>query len=240
MSVGDTILLVAEDGGCRTFLATNLAQDGYRVLLAADTAGALAVLAVRRPVLIVADLGRGSIALLDAVRGAEDPAGRADAGTPVIVLADWRDELARVRVFEHDGDDVITKPFLYAELRGLIRVVLGRSDGQRQRRIIRVGVLTMDLAAREVHVGEQDVRLTGTEFELLRVLASDPGRVFTKRELLRDVWRRDARNPTRTVDAHVARLRAKLAVAAKGKMLVRTVRGVGYQLVEIPQAKSAA
>jgi DNA-binding response OmpR family regulator len=64
--------------------------------------------------------------------------------------------------------------------------------------------------------------------------------VFTKRELLRDVWRRDDRNPSRTLEAHIARLRAKLAATAEGKVLVRTVRGVGYQLVEIPEAKSAA
>ena len=106
----------------------------------------------------------------------------------MIVLTSRADELARVRVFEHDGDDVVTKPFSYPELRGRIRALLRRTRNQQNRRVIRIGTLRVDRGSREAHVDGRPVPLTAKEFDLLVALAKDPNRVVSRAELLRDVW----------------------------------------------------
>ena len=235
-----TILLVDEDAPTRAFLACNLAEDGYEVLLADGRRHALALLAARRPALVLVDINGDTLELLDAVRAGDGVAGRADPDTPVIVLTSRGDELASVRVFEHHGDDVVRKPFSYPELRGRIRAVLRRAYGHGRREVARVGTLTVDAGTREVHVGEQRVQLSAKEFELLRALASDPTRVFTKQELLRDVWGYRSPGRTRTVDSHACRLRQKLLAAGANRRLVINVWGVGLRLCDRVPAELAA
>jgi DNA-binding response OmpR family regulator len=151
-----------------------------------------------------------------------------DPRTPLLLLSGRDGELDRIRGFERGADDYVCKPFSYPELRSRVAALLRRS-GQRPRTgRLRVGELVIDPVSREVTMRETRIELSAKEFALLRVLASDPGRVFTKDELLRDVWGFRARGTTRTLDSHACRLRRKLGV--RGERFVVNVWGVGYRL----------
>jgi DNA-binding response OmpR family regulator len=212
-----TILLVEEHEQTRAFLADQLTCDGYEILLARNRRHALHLLASHHPQLVLADINGETLGLLDAVRGGEGLAGEIDPGTPMIVLTARAGELERVRFFDRGGDDVVAKPFSYPELRGRIRALLRRTYEPRPAPVIRIGALSIDHRAREATVAGRPVTLAAKEFELLRCLASEPTRVFTKQELLRDVWHYEAGSRSRTVDSHAARLRTKLAAAGAGR-----------------------
>ena len=139
-----------------------------------------------------------------------------------------------MRVFDRGGDDVVTKPFSYPELRGRIRALLRRACETHATLVTRVGALTVNHAAREVRVGDRQIELAPKEFELLQTLIADPTRVFTRQELLRTVW--GYRTPSRTVDSHACRLRHKLSTS--DQQLVINVWGIGYRLCD-PAALSA-
>ena len=134
---------------------------------------------------------------------------------PLIVLTARADELARVRYLDRGGDDVVTKPFSYAELRARVAAVLRRSRRRVRGRVTRVGALRIDHAARDVRLGDTPIPLSAMEYALLAHLAADPARVFTKHELLRDVWGFRSPGRTRTVDSHACRLRHKLCDAGQ-------------------------
>jgi DNA-binding response OmpR family regulator len=226
------ILIVEEDPGTRAFLADNLTADGYEVLVAENRRHALMLLAERQPKLVLVDINGRTLGLLDAVRKGEGLAGEVDPETPIVVLTARADELARVRVFDRGGDDVVCKPFSYPELRGRIRALLRRAYEPRHAPVARVGTLTVDHRTREVRIGEQPVALAAKEFALLQALIADPTRVYTKQELLRDVWGFRAEARTRTLDSHASRLRRKLDAAGAGRRLVVTVWGIGYRLCD--------
>jgi DNA-binding response OmpR family regulator len=226
------ILLAEEDPATRAFLADNLTADGYDVLVADDKRSALAKLDAKRPDLVVCDVNGDTLELLDAVRQADGLAGRIEPDTPLIVLTAHADELARLRYFDRGCDDVIAKPFSYAELRARIRVLLHRTHDRPAAGRLRIGPLTIDPTSREVRVDGARVELSQKEFALLRALAAEPTRVWTKRELLRDVWDYRAYGRTRTLDSHACRLRNKLA--AYGCRFVINVWGVGYRLIDGP------
>jgi DNA-binding response OmpR family regulator len=220
------ILIVEEHEATRAFLAGQLAADGYEILIAESRQHALHLLATHQPQLVLVDLNGETLGLLDTVRGGEGLAGAIDPNLPMIVLTARAAELERVRVFDRGGDDVIIKPFSYPELRGRIRVLLRRAYEQSPTPVSRVGSLTVNHASREVHVGERRVELPPKEFELLQTLIADPTRVFTREELLRNVW--GYRTPSRTLDSHASRLRQKLST--DGEQLIINVWGVGYCL----------
>jgi len=220
------ILIVEEDSVTRSFLADELVADGYRILLAETRQHALHLLAEHHPQLVLADLNGQTLGLLDAVRNGEGLASKINPNTPMIVLTSRANELDRVRVFDRGGDDVVTKPFSYPELRGRIRALLRRAHEQPPAHVSRVGSLTVNHPSREVRVGERRVELAPKEFELLQTLIAEPTRVFTREELLRHVW--GYRTPSRTVDSHAFRLRQKLS--SDRARLVINVWGVGYCL----------
>ncbi len=224
------ILIVEDNDATRAFLAEQLVADGYVILLAEDRRQAIALLAEHHPQLVLADINGHTLGLLDAVRSGDGFAGAIDPNTPMIVLSARADELDRVRVFDRGGDDVVSKPFSYPELRGRIRVLLRRAHEHHAAPVTRLGSLTIEHLSREVRVGERRVELAAKEFELLQTLISDPTRVFTRDELLRSVW--GYRTPSRTVDSHASRLRRKLAAANPGRRLVINVWGVGYRLAD--------
>jgi DNA-binding response OmpR family regulator len=225
-----SILLAEEDVATRAFLADNLAADGYEILLADDRATTLTTLDSAQPDLVICDVNGETLRLLDAVRHAEGVASRIDPDVPLIVLTSRSDELARVRYFDHGSDDVVAKPFSYPELRGRIRALLRRSQPRHGNRITQVGDLRIHHAARQVLVGQTPVDVSAKEYALLVHLAADPVRVFTKQELLRDVWGFRAPGRTRTLDSHACRLRRKLCAAGDGRY-VEAVWGVGYRLL---------
>jgi len=227
-----TILLAEEHDATRAFLRDNLRADGYRVLEAPDRARALALLSTAHPDLIVVDVNGETLELLDAVRSSEGIAGRADPDTPLIVLSRDADRLQRIRLLERGGDDVIKKPLAYPELRARIGAVLRRSRTTRRgRRMLRGGPVAIDVRSREVWVGERPVDLSGTEYQLLVTLAGDPHRVFTREELLRDIWGYWPDSRSRTLDSHAFRLRHKLCAGGDERLVVN-VWGVGYRLID--------
>lgn len=225
--------MVEDDEATRTFLCDQLAADGYRVAGAGGVAEALRALEVRRPDVVLLDLsladGHGLV-VLDRVRAADGAASRIDPQTPVVVLSGRTGEADRVRGLVRGADDYVCKPFSYAELLARLRSVLRRSSGRPLRGLVRLGGLTIDPATRSVRLDGEPVPLSAKEFGLLYALASDPGRVHPKGELLRDVWGYRASGSTRTVDTHACRLRRKLS--RDGRPFVVNVRGVGYRLTE--------
>jgi DNA-binding response OmpR family regulator len=220
-----------ENPATRQFLLDNLSADGYEVLAAEDRSKAIALFDANHPDLVLVDVNGETLALLDAVRSGDGVAGRLDLDTPMIMLTSDSDTLQRVRVLERGGDDVVAKPFSYPELRARIAAVLRRTNGRPASRAIRVGPLTIDPRTREVTVGVERVELSAKEYELLLALAGEPTRVFTREELLHDVWGFRCPGRTRTLDSHASRLRRKLA-ASGAAQLVLNVWGVGYRLCD--------
>ncbi|HEY7267727.1 MAG TPA: response regulator transcription factor, partial [Solirubrobacterales bacterium] len=164
--------------------------------------------------------------VLREIRGAGE---RFDPELPVLVLSGRTSDADRLRGFEAGADDYLAKPFHYPELLARVAAVLRRRNGGR-RGPLRVGDLTVDPVTRRVDVGGREVQLANKEFSLLRTLAAEPHRVFTKDELLRDVWGFRSKGRTRTLDSHASRLRRKLD--PDGTRYVRNCWGVGYRLVE--------
>jgi DNA-binding response OmpR family regulator len=234
-----TILVAEEDGATRTFLCHQLTADGYKVLEAASRQHALVVLCQAMPNLALIDVNGQTLDLVDAVRGGQGVAGRANPDVPIVVLSRTLDELARVRCLERGADDVVGKPFSYPELRGRIAAILRRAYGKPRRTVLRAGPLTIDLATRTADLAGEPLELSRLEFGLLCTLASEPGRVFTREELLRDVWGYRCPGRTRTLDSHASRLRQKLRAVGVGDLLVN-VWGVGYRLTDLDPLVEAA
>jgi DNA-binding response OmpR family regulator len=232
MEPARSILLCEEDAATREFLADNLTADGYQTVACATKAVALAELEARQPELVICDVNGDTLDLLDAVRQAEGVASHIDPDVPLIVLTARGDELARVRFYDRGSDDVIAKPFSYPELRARVRALLRRSHGRRRAPVIEVGALRIDTVTRDVRVGETPVEVSAMEYALLTHLAVEPRRVFTKHELLRDVWGFRAQGRTRTLDSHAWRLRHKLTDAGGGR-LIENVWGVRYRLAPL-------
>src|SRR4051794_17542778 len=230
-----TLLLLEDDPVVRTFLADNLTADGYELLVADTIADALRLLEYERPDVAVIDVGLpdgSGLDLLRRLRAADGVVSRLDPTLPVVVLSGSASELDRVRGFERGADDYVTKPFAYGELRLRIVALLRRASTRLNRGTVRVGALEIDPAARAASVRGRRVELAAKEFALLRTLAAAPTRVFTKEELLREVWGFRAMGATRTLDSHACRLRQKLR--ADGDEFVVNVWGVGYRLIDGP------
>jgi DNA-binding response OmpR family regulator len=233
-----TILIVEDDPVLGTFLADNLAADGYEPVVAETFKDGLRELEFRRPDLVVVDLGLpdgSGLDLIGRVRAADGLATRVDPMVPVIVLSGRSGELDRVRGFERGADDFVPKPFAYGELRLRVAAVLRRAERRPGLGRLTVGWLEVDPAGREVLLRGQRVPVSQKEFALLRALAADPTRVMTKSELLRDVWGYRTLGTTRTLDSHACRLRNKLGV--HGDRFVVNVWGVGYRLIDGPVAE---
>ena len=216
-----TAVLVAEpDPSTRGFLERHLKDDGFDVLGAAECGEALELAERARPDLVLL----GDSAALDECRSWSSE-------VPLIVIgAPEADAVDRARALERGADDFLSRPFLYDELLARIRAVLRRTTPVVPE-VVRVGALEIDRLTRRVAVGGKRIDLPAKEYELLLKLASEPMRVFTKEELLREVWGFRSIGKTRTLDSHASRLRRKLA-RGSGEPFVVNVWGVGYRLLE--------
>ena len=208
------------------YLERNLSSDGFDVVEAGWSSQALDIVERSRPDIVLA----GDTELCERLREGE-PGRRWDRNIPVIVLtAAGTDPVERVRAFERGADDVVERE-LYPELVARIRAVLRRAAAG-PAEVLEVGELMVDRRARQVRVNGKPVSLAAREFDLAVRLASDPSRVFTKEELLREVWGYRGRLVTRTVDSHASRLRNKLRAAGAELPYVINVWGRGYRLLE--------
>jgi DNA-binding response OmpR family regulator len=232
-----TILVVEDDAATRTFLADNLTADGYELLVAGSAADGLRLMETKFPDLAVVDVGlpdASGYELLRRVRTADGVASRVDPSTPVLLLTGRAGELDRVRGFDRGADDYVCKPFSYPELRGRVRALLRRSGQREGAGRIRVGELEIDPTSRIARLRGERLPLSQKEFALVRTLATEPTRVYTKEELLRSIWGFRHIGTTRTLDSHACRLRTKLG--AHGDAFIVNVWGVGYRLVDGPAA----
>ena len=233
MESAPTILVVEDHRTTRTFLADNLSADGYDVIEAEDVSDARRLLESAFPDLAIIDLGLpdgDGLELLGHVRRADRIAGRLDPELPLLVLSGRVSELDRLRGFDRGCDDYMIKPFSYHELSARVTALLRRTRRRATAARLRVGTLELDPASRQVWVRGEAVALSKKEYALLRALAGEPTRVFTREELLRGVWGFRAMGTTRTLDSHAFRLRQKLNSA--GDRFVVNVWGVGYRLVD--------
>lgn len=229
------ILIVEDDRTTRAFLADNLAADGFEPLAVESVEEALAALTTHRPDLVLLDLnlpGRGGLELVREVRGSDGIATRVDPMLPMVVLSGHADDLNRVRAIDSGADDAMLKPYEYAELRSRIRGVLRRAEHRARGGRMRVGSIELDPAARTVLLNGTPLPLSQKEYALLRTLASDATRVWSKDELLRNLWGYRHVGSTRTLDSHACRLRRKLA--RDGDRFVINVWGSGYRLCDGP------
>lgn len=221
-----TALLLAEpEPVTRGFLERQLTDDGFAVLGASRPAEALALAERVRPDLVLAS----ELELCSKLREGE-PGRSWDRDVPVIVLGRTEsDSVERVRAFERGCDDYVSRPIVYEELVARIRAVLRRVSPPRAE-LVEAGEIVIDRPTRCVRAAGRRVPLAGKEYELLCKLAEAPTRVFTKDELLREVWGFRAMGRTRTLDSHASRLRRKLAEATETPYVLNEW-GVGYRLM---------
>ena len=227
-----TVVVCEDDEPTLELLCDHLEADRFRALPAPSASDALRLCHYKQPDLLLLDLRLPDASGLDVlreVRASEGATGRYDPGLPVIVLSGRGTDADRVRGFAEGADDYVVKPFLYQEVAARIEAVLRRRDSRREGPR-RIGELYIDPSTREVRVGDRRVELANKEFVLLRALAAEPTRVFSKHELLRDVWGFRSEGRTRTLDSHASRLRRKLDPEAA--RFVVNCWGVGYRLIE--------
>ena len=227
-----SVVVCEDDAATLELLCENLSADRFGVLPAPSASDALRLCRFKQPDLMLLDLTLPDASGLDVLREIRESDGvatRFDPRLPVIVLSGRGADEDRVRGLEFGADDYVVKPYLYPELRARIAAVLRRVE-QRLSGPIRVGEIVVDPGRRRVWVAGREVLLAKKEFTLLRVLAADPYRVFSKRELLGQVWGLRAPTKTRTLDSHASRLRRKLD--PEGARFVINCWGVGYRLLD--------
>lgn len=227
-----TVVVCEDDAITLQLLCDHLVADRFGVLPAPTASDALRFCRFHHPDLLLLDLSLPDAYGLDVLREIREADGvdsRFDPALPVIVLSGRGADTDRIRGLESGADDYMSKPVRYPELRARIGAVLRRRFNLREGPR-RVGDLVIDPSGRKVTVGDREVALAKKEFSLLRMLASDPTRVFSKEELLYGVWGYRGPYKTRTLDSHASRLRRKLD-PEHGRFIVNCW-GIGYRLID--------
>lgn len=221
------IYCVEDDASIRELMLYTLRVSGFDAEGFSEGGALLDALKTTRPSLIMLDImlpGLDGIELLKTIRST-----RETASIPVIMATAKGTEYDKVLGLDLGADDYLTKPFGMMEMVSRVRAVLRRASPPNTERILTMGCLEMSPAEHTVKVDGNRVELTLKEFELLRLFLENPGRVFTRDQLLESVWGTDYFGETRTVDVHIGTLRTKLLAAGE---YIRTVRGVGYRMEE--------
>lgn len=225
-----TILVVDDEQSIVELVRYNLEAAGFRVIVACNGQEALRQTVDCNPDLIVLDRMLPGVDGLDLCRRLRDDG----YNTPVLMLTARTQEVDQVLGLELGADDYMTKPFsprvLVARVRALLRRTTRRQSAEKSE-VYEVGDLVVDITRHEVTLGGRAVELTAREFQILALLASQPGRVFTRDQIISTVWNYDFCGETRIVDVHVSNLRDKIEDDPSKPALIETVRGVGYKLV---------
>ncbi len=226
--MSDTILVVDDEKRIVDIVRAYLERDGFRVLAAFDGRSALDLARREHPDLIILDLMLPEVSGWDVCRTI-----RKGSDVPIIMLTARDDTADKIVGLELGADDYVSKPFDPKELVVRVKAVLRRCHaGTEPRALLKAGNLSMDVPRREVWVGDREVDLTATEFDLLRALMESPGRVFSRMQLLDRVQGESYEGYERTIDSHVKNLRKKLEPDPDHPRYVITVYGVGYKLGE--------
>lgn len=226
-----TILVVDDEPQIAAIARDYLDRAGFRVVVAGDGATALRLARAEQPALLVLDLMLPGMDGLDVTRALrEDPATHQ---LPIIMLTARVEETDRLIGLELGADDYITKPFSPRELVARVRAVLRRSESRREPAgILRAGELSIDLQRRTVRRHGTLVDLTATEFDVLATLAREPGRAFTRAQLIELVYDVSYAGFDRTIDAHIKNLRRKIEPDPREPRYILTIYGVGYRFAE--------
>jgi DNA-binding response OmpR family regulator len=220
-----TILVVDDEPKIVELARDYLEHAGFSVVSAFDGTEALTRARTDAPDLIVLDLGLPKLDGLDVARAL-----RRDSNVPIVILSGRADETDKLVGLELGADDYVTKPFSPKELVARVRAVLRRIDRPAPASdIIRASDVTLDVPRMRVRAGDRDVELTATEFQLLAALAREPGRVFTRSQLLDAVHGVAFESYERAIDAHVKNIRRKLESDPREPRYLQTVHGVGYR-----------
>lgn len=228
--MADKILLVDDEEMIVESIEYALLQEGYEVAVARDGQEALQQVQLAKPNLIVLDLMLPKLSGLEVCRLLR----REQNDIPIIMLTAKGEEIDRVIGLEVGADDYLIKPFSLRELVARIKALLRRSKPSetdaRQVKVYQHGDLLLNLSEHRVSVGDREVELSPKEFKILAMLIAAPGRVFSREELLEQVWGLDFYGDTKTVDVHIRWLREKIEEDPSNPKFVQTVRGFGYRL----------
>ncbi|HBN07282.1 MAG TPA: DNA-binding response regulator [Cyanobacteria bacterium UBA8530] len=228
--MADKILLVDDEEMIVESIEYALLQEGYEVAKARDGQEALQQVQLSKPNLIVLDLMLPKLSGLEVCRLLR----REQNDIPIIMLTAKGEEIDRVIGLEVGADDYLIKPFSLRELVARIKALLRRSKpteaDTKQVKVYQHGDLLLNLSEHRVSVGEREVELSPKEFKILAMLIAAPGRVFSREELLEQVWGLDFYGDTKTVDVHIRWLREKIEEDPSNPKYVQTVRGFGYRL----------
>ena len=222
---GLRVLVVDDEPAIRRYLRTALGAHAYAVFEAVNGQEALAAAALHRPDLVILDLGLPD---LDGVAVTRQL--REWSQVPIIILSVRGQEGDKIAALDAGADDYLTKPFGVGELLARMRVAMRRAAGPEPEPVFVQGALTVDLARRLVRVGEQEVTLTPTEYDLLRVLVTHAGRVLTHQQLLRQVWGVGYEQEQHLLRVNISNLRRKLEPDLARPQFIQTEPGVGYRL----------
>jgi DNA-binding response OmpR family regulator len=232
---GETILIVDDEPTIAEVVGLYLQREGYKVLAAADGDTALSMVEQQHPDLVVLDLMLPGLGGLEVTRRL-----RAQGALPIIMLTARTEETDRVVGLELGADDYVTKPFSARELVARIKAVLRRTRPESapaspaEPTVLAIGGLRLDNAARAVTLDGHPITLTVREFDLLHFLMRHPGQVFTREQLLDNVWGYTFASDMGTVTVHIRRLREKIEPDPANPVYLQTIWGVGYKL-ERPQ-----
>jgi DNA-binding response OmpR family regulator len=219
------ILVVDDEPKIIQLTQDYLENAGFSVLSAGNGERALSVIHADQPDLVVLDLGLPGMDGLDICRSI-----RKTSNLPIIMLTARDEEADKIVGLELGADDYVTKPFSPKELVARVRSVLRRSElAQEAREVVRVGDVTLDIPRMRVTVGDDEIELTATEFHLLQALASQPGRIFTRSQLLNAVHGVAIESYERAIDAHIKNIRRKIEPVSHEPRYIQTVYGVGYR-----------
>ncbi|GGL29096.1 response regulator transcription factor [Phycicoccus endophyticus] len=218
-----TVLLAEDDPAISDPLARALRREGYEVEVCADGESALES-ALRQPDLVVLDLGLPAMDGLEVCRRLRQEG----SSVPVLILTARADEVDTVVGLDAGADDYVTKPFRLAELLARARALLRRGTGEATEDEGQP-LVDIDPEGRRVFLRGEEVQLTGKEFELLRVLVANEGKVVSREKLMRDVWDSAWYGSTKTLDMHISVLRRKLGDDAASPRYITTIRGLGFR-----------
>jgi DNA-binding response OmpR family regulator len=226
----DRILVVDDESSVRESVGYALEQEGFEVTLAADGEDAEGKLSDDRYDLLIIDIMMPGKSGLDICREV-----RSRSPVPIILLTAKDAEVDKVVGLEVGADDYVTKPFSVRELLGRVRAQLRRRELDRSGAdgaAIESGPVSIDLARHLVTVRGEPVNLTRSEFQVLRLLAENPGQVFSRKEIMEELWQTEFRGDVRACDVHISNLRQKVERDPQNPELVLTVRRVGYRFAE--------
>ena len=224
------VLIIEDEQNINNLLDTLMQANGYQTIIATSCGSGLMMYASHRPDIVILDLGlpdKDGIAFLTEIRKTDF--------TPVIVLSARSDEKDKVEALNLGANDYVTKPFgseeLVARVRSALRTVLYQAhDSELPTGKFQTGDLLIDYEARRVFIGDEEIKLTPIEFDILYLLASNPGRVFSTDEIFEKVWNEKVYEANNTVMVHIRRLRGKMKDDTREDKIITTVWGVGYKI----------